>query len=80
MNSIYSELINGSVEFMDNGVMITHPPSALALRAARTLKQLSEINQGNENMLMQNQFQADQLLQQNIQLHDKINELQIFII
>ena len=76
MNDLYSELINGTVEFKDGGVITKHPPSVLALRAARAVKQLSEINQGNENMLMQSQSQAEQLLQQNIHLHNTINELQ----
>ena len=50
--------MNGTIEYKDGGVIERHPPTATTMRAARMLKQLSEINAVNANLI--NQLQASQ--------------------
>lgn len=47
MQTLYNSLINGTPEYRDNGEVIIHPPTAIMLRAARTIKQLCGINDNN---------------------------------
>ena len=56
MLNLITALTNGTVEYKDNGEMITHPPSALMLRAARVLKEVATVNEANNAVI--NQFQA----------------------
>lgn len=73
MNNLYNELINGSVEFRDEGVVIQHPPTSLALRAARMLKQLADTN--DTNMIVISQLERNQQeLFNEIQLLKEQNE------
>jgi hypothetical protein len=62
MNNLYNELMNGTVEYKDGGVIEHHPPTTTTLRAARTLKQLSEINAVNANLIDQLQASQTELL------------------
>ena len=62
MNNLYNELMNGTVEYKDGGVIERHPPTATTLRAARMLKQLSEINAVNANLINQLQGSQTELL------------------
>ena len=50
--------MNGTVVYKDGGVIERFPPNATTMRAARTIKQLSEINDVNANLI--NQLQASQ--------------------
>jgi hypothetical protein len=67
MNNLYNELINGSIEFRDEGVVIQHPPTSLALRAARMLKQLADTN--DTNMIVISQLERNQ--------HELFNEVKL---
>ena len=58
MINLYNELMNGTIEYKDGGIVEHRPPNATTLRAARTIKQLSEINEVNANLI--NQLQASQ--------------------
>lgn len=62
MNNLYNELMNGTVEYKDGGVIERHPPNATTMRAARTIKQLSEINGVNANLIDQLQASQTELL------------------
>lgn len=62
MINLYNELMNGTVEYKDGGVIERHPPNATTMRAARTLKQLSEINAVNANLIDQLQASQTELL------------------
>jgi chaperonin cofactor prefoldin len=75
MQNLYNELVNGITETNDKGEMLTHPPSSLMLRAARTLKQLADINDTNMINItgMQQAIQRDHTVFS--QLSDRINEL-----
>lgn len=67
MNNLYNELINGSIEFRDEGVVVQHPPTSLALRAARMLKQLTDTN--DTNMIVISQLERNQ--------HELFNEIKL---
>lgn len=58
MINLHNELMNGTIEYKDGGVVERHPPTATTMRAARMIKQLSEINSVNANLI--NQLQASQ--------------------
>lgn len=62
MINLYNELMNGTVEYKDGGVIVQHPPTATSMRAARTIKQLSEINGINANLIDQLQASQAELL------------------
>lgn len=62
MNNLYNELMNGTVEYKDGGTIVQHPPTATSMRAARTIKQLSEINAVNANLIDQLQASQTELL------------------
>ena len=54
--------MNGTVEYKDGGVIERRPPTATSMRAARTIKQLSEINAVNANLIDQLQASQTELL------------------
>ena len=62
MINLYNELMNGTVEYKDGGVIVRHPANATTMRAARTIKQLSEINAVNANLIDQLQASQTELL------------------
>lgn len=62
MNSLYTALVNGQREFLEDGTERIVPPSSLDLHAARYIKQIDEINVGNNNILMQQQQHINDLL------------------
>ena len=53
MNDLYNSLINGSAYTTDTGEVISTPPTALNLRAARVLKQVVDINDSNVGIIAQ---------------------------
>jgi TolA-binding protein len=75
MDALYNALVNGQPSYKEDGTYVTHPPSSLQLQAARTLKQLAEINTQNQVVVMQLQQQINQQLYDIQQLNEIINEL-----
>ena len=71
---LIQELMNGTVEYRDNGVEIRHPPSAAMVRAARILQQIDAQNTINMQLLMKVQQENQELLQQLATLQEKLNE------
>ena len=52
MQELYTQLIAGEVFINDKGETINRPPTSLMLRAARTIKQMSDINTANNIALI----------------------------
>ena len=75
MEALYTALVNGQPEYKEDGTYIIHPPSSLQLQAARTLKQLTEINNQNQHVIIQLQQQINQQLYEIQQLNEAINVL-----
>lgn len=75
MQNLYNELTSGTTETNAKGEMVTKPPTSLMLRAARTLKQLADINDNNMVNIngMQQALQHDSNI--HVELSGKINEL-----
>lgn len=65
MLNLITELTNGTVEYKDNGQMVTHAPTSLMLRAARALKEVATVNETNGILINQLQSQLHQLMQDN---------------
>jgi hypothetical protein len=63
MNNLYNELMNGSVEFKDGGIITQHPPTSLMLRAARALKQMADTNDNNMALISQIQGREQSMLE-----------------
>lgn len=79
MNSLYSALVNGQREFLEDGTERIVPPSSLDLHAARYIKQIDEINVGNNNILMQQQELINRQLLEIQNLNETIHGLQNYI-
>ena len=79
MQNLYNELMNGSAEYKADGTVVQHPPTALMLRAARTLKQLADLN--DTNGLLISQLQArEQDVHKNLEITEaKIEKLQALL-
>lgn len=56
MQELYNALMRGEAIYKEGVVIGQHPPSALSMRAARALKQLSDIN--DTNGILINQLQS----------------------
>lgn len=79
MQNLYNELINGTVEYKDGGHIIQHPPTALALRAARMLKQLVDTNDTNGLLIRQLQAREEEV-HRNLEITEaKIEKLQMLL-
>lgn len=79
MQNLYNELINGTVEYKDGGHIIQHPPTALALRAARMLKQLADTNDVNGLLIRQLQSREEEV-HRNLKITEaKIEKLQTLL-
>lgn len=63
MQTLYNALINGTPEYKDNGEIIVHPPTAVMLRAAKTIKQLCDINNNNMYLIHSLQNKEAELTQ-----------------
>lgn len=74
MQTLINDLVSGHKEYKDDGVVITHPPSALDLRAARTISTLIQslegCDRGNRTLCLE----IGQLKQENNILKAKLNE------
>ena len=66
--NIANALNMGSTEYKDDGVIIQHPPTALAIMAAKHIQTLVATHENNVRMIMSLQRSEDQLLQENEQL------------
>lgn len=81
MQNLLNALINGTVEYKDDGVQISVQSNAIMLRAARTLKQLLETNETNNLLIQQMQAREAALLieidQFRVQQRDLYNQLTI---
>lgn len=76
MQNLYNELINGTTEYKDGGHIIQHPPTALALRSARMLKQLADTNDVNGLLIRQLQSREEEV-HRNLKITEaKIEKLQ----
>ena len=62
MQELYNALMRGETIYKDGNVIGQHPPSALSMRAARTLKQLSDINDTNAKLINQLQSREQEWL------------------
>lgn len=76
MKNLYNELISGSTEFRDGGEIITKPPTSLALRAARAINQLSEVNASNQQFMQQVQQANHELMTSLTKTQESLKELQ----
>lgn len=81
MQNLFNTLTQGEVEYKDDGI-IRHPPTATALRAARTIQELVGVNDNNLQLIKSLQFRVDQLLTEvttlQPQLHEALVELAAF--
>lgn len=76
MQNLYNELINGTTEYKADGHILQHPPTALALRAARMLKQLADTNDVNGLLIRQLQSREEEV-HRNLKITEaKIEKLQ----
>ena len=64
MQNLINSLNRGTVEYRDNGETITHPPTATMLRAARTIADLANQAQVNQEIMVQQQARITQQLQE----------------
>jgi len=62
MQELYNALMRGEAIYKDGVAVGQHPPTALSLRAARTLKQLSDINDTNATLINQLQSREQEWL------------------
>lgn len=75
MQELYNALMRGEAIYKEGVVIGQHAPSALALRAARTLKQLSDINDTNATLINQLQSREQEWLKSMEINEDKIDKL-----
>ncbi len=68
MLNLITALTNGTVEYKENGEMVTHPPTALMLRAARALKEVATVNESNNIIIQQLQQQLNQAMEDNARI------------
>ncbi len=59
--NIIQELKYPTVTYNDKGEMETRPPTALMLRAARTLEQIANVDQTNQILIQQLQHDNNEL-------------------
>jgi len=75
MQDLYNALMQGETVYKDGNVIGQHPPTALSLRAARTIKQLSDINDTNLILIKQLQSREQEWLR-SIEINEsKIDNL-----
>lgn len=72
---IATALDAGTVEFLEGGVQMPRPPTALAIRAAKHIRNLEAQHQVHLQALMQIQQREQQLLQDLDQYRLKVMEL-----
>jgi hypothetical protein len=75
MNNLYNELMNGSVEHKDGGIIVQHPPTSLMLRAARAIKQMADTNDTNMALINQIQSREQSLLEALAKNEEQISQL-----
>lgn len=75
MQTLYNSLTNGTTEYRDNGEIITTPPTATMLRAARAIKQAIEVNTTNTSTIMSLQAREADLLSDLERANDEIKKL-----
>lgn len=70
MQTLMNELLRGSRETLPSGEVVSRPPTALMLKAARMLKQVTDLAQSaNSNMLsMQEAFTQGQETRETLRL------------
>jgi len=75
MQDLYNALMQGETVYKDGNAIGQHPPTALSLRAARTIKQLSDINDTNLILIKQLQSREQEWLR-SIEINEsKIDNL-----
>jgi len=82
MQELYNALMRGETIYKDGNAIGQHAPTALSLRAARTLKQLSDINDTNATLINQLQSREQDWLKsieineaKVEKLHAQLNEI-----
>jgi predicted nuclease with TOPRIM domain len=75
MQELYNALMRGETIYKDGVVIGQHAPSALAMRAARALKQLSDINDTNGTLINQLQSREQEWLKSMEITESKIEKL-----
>lgn len=71
---LINQLTSGSVEYRDNGEVIRHPPTAVMLKAARTLVAIDKEHTANLTMLLKSQQTCNELLQEVEFLRKELND------
>lgn len=74
MQTLLNSLVNGTTEYLENGDIVQHPPTAVMLRAARELTTLLNINTTNGEAIRQLQFRVEEQLNEITILQENINE------
>ena len=74
MQTLINSLLNGTVEYQDEGVIVNKPPTATMLRAARELTTIVNINATNQLAMMQLQQRVDEQLNEILTLQEQNNE------
>lgn len=75
MQELYNALMRGEAIYKEGVVIGQHAPTALMLRAARTLKQLSDINDTNGTLINQLQSREQEWLKSIEVTEARIEEL-----
>lgn len=76
MNNLYNSLLSPIIEFNEKGEQISHPPTAVMLRAGRVLKQLADTNDNNVMIIGQLQLRNAQLEAEVDQLRKELLDAQ----
>lgn len=71
---LIKQLVDGTVEYRDNGEVIRHPSTATMLRAARVLTAMDREHTANLNILLKCQQYNNELLQELDQLRNELND------
>lgn len=74
MQDLINSLKMGTLEFKDEGVVVTHPPTKNMLRAARTIFSLEAINQSNLQVIISQQSLITQQLTELSELTNKFEK------
>lgn len=74
MQELYNELTSSITEYTEDGVVHTRPPTGLMLRAARTLKNMAEVNDTNLANIRSLQSISSMDHETNARLHAVVRE------
>lgn len=72
---IYQRLIQGEKEYLDDNVILSKPPTNMALEASRHILKLEQINQQLSNTLFACQAREQELLIEQLQFRTQQKKL-----